>query len=269
MNVKNVDDCKYVYTFLSLFPDRMNLLAAASRGGGILQMVPELDEEVVLPGKTMREVTEEALKRIPPPYRQRKPVHVYIMAGLPDISTKLEDKDTDYKECVYRSHPDESLQHFKRELNHCTREFKKAGAIPIFCTVTHCNLQTYNTSLLDKNMTTYLKHQHEYATMQTPLNNAIDIINEEIPLHNRRITPQVATPFLHSAIRKRTGGGKKRRSVRYRLDWKGLKDGCHGTPETRATWAKSIKSAIKINRNNLDDSSDEEPKRAWRRDRYQ
>ena len=250
-------------------PDKMNVLAAASRGGGIKEKVPALDKAVIKPGKTMREVTNFALEVIPPPYRQRKPVHVYIMAGIPDITTKLEDEESQYKECVFRSHPDEALHHFTQEMRHCTTELKKAGAIPIFCTVTHANLQHYNNSLIKDNKTSHLKYQHEYATMQQPLNKTIDMINNEIALHNRKITPSVATPYLHSAIRKHSGGGKKGRKGRYRLNWKGLKDGIHATPETRIIWAKAISSAIEINRENLDDTSDDEPKRAWRRDRDQ
>ena len=185
------------------------------------------------------------------------------MAGLPDITVLVKNKSQNYKECIYESDPQETINKVKDEIDHCTNLIKQAGAITIFCTVTHANLKQYNESLLSDNKTAFLKYTSLYANMQPSLNHTIDEINRHIAYTNK--LQSVATPHCHSAIRKRSGN----RGGRYILNWKGLRDGVHGTAATRMLWAKAISSSIRLNRKKLDssnDDSDASPKRSWRRD---
>ena len=86
------------------------------------------------------------------------------------------------------------------------------------------------------------------------INHYIDTVNH---------SQNMSTPMCHSAIRHRRGkkGGRKYMKNIYRK----LKDGVHGTKETRKLWAAAIEGAIRNNRNTKDDPLS--PKRAWRRER--
>ena len=166
------------------------------------------------------------------------------MGGIPDVTEKLKSKYYAYKytETIYVEDPEITVSRFKDNLLNCADSIKSLGAIPVFCTITRCNINDYNNSLLQKGSTSILYHQDHYSDMQEVLNQVIDKINSIIKETNQ--SNHLSTPHCHSAITKRRGtkGG-------YRIyAWELLRDGVHGTEKTLQAWADSLSAAIKCNR---------------------
>ena len=261
------------------FPD-MNTLLAASRGIGLDKLVGKTIREAsfssshIMPGATIRELTEELDKIIPQTIHTSDIPHIYIMAGVPDITTLAKGKKGGrlYRECIYTGDTGDKIEYIKREIDHCDNEITRRGARPIFCTITHMNIGKYNHFLLEKGRTTELKHEHNYSTMQTQVDHIIAHINTYIRNTNRK--NRVSTPFCHSTVMKRHG--KKPRGY-YKPDWEALYDGIHGTDQTKEKWGHTLETAISLNRRlrkpkrKLQASSSEDetlsPKRSWLRER--
>ena len=71
---------------------QMNILIASSRGGGLDRHVePHIRiMSYVYPGiNNINRVTQVAKHRIPPPYLNTTPTHVYLLTGIPDITQKI------------------------------------------------------------------------------------------------------------------------------------------------------------------------------------
>ena len=149
-------------------------------------------------------------------------------------------------------------------INDGAKKILDKGAVPIFCTITSCDLEKYNNFLLSDGQTSYLKYQHKYAEMQTNLESAIKEINAYIVKLNQ--SNSCSTPYCHSQIHKRRGGKKNYFKWLYDRLW----DGVHGTEDTKIGWAHIISTAIEHNRRHLDSDSDTEnksPKRSWQREK--
>ena len=107
--------------------------------------------------------------------------------------------------------------------------------------------------------------------MQTKVSHIIKELNTFII--NFNADRHLATPLCHRAIVRRHGKGKK---GYYKTHWDRLKDGIHGTKQTRQEWGNSLTAAIRNNRGlrtpakrDLVPSDDEmrSPKRSWKRER--
>ena len=93
--------------------------------------------------------------------------------------------------------------------------------------------------------------------MQENLDSAVNMINAHIKHLNRR--NDVSTPLCHNVIIQRRG---KRKGYEIH-DWSALRDGVHGTYETRTLWAKSLKAAMDLNAKALEETFGS-PKRSWK-----
>ena len=217
-------------------PFRMNYLIAASRGGGIKEMIPKkyLDHAEVKPGATIAKLAETAVSLLPPPRRNISSPHVYIMAGIPDLTIKVKSDDPCYcyTESIFIDEPITAIARVKNEIDLCGQSIRQAGGIPIFCTITNGNIAKYNHTFLTDGRTS----THHHNDMHSRLTESIDEINYYIDTTNQRAG--MSTPMCHRAIQQRRG----RRGSYYIYQWEGLHDGIHGTPGTRKTWAESIKA---------------------------
>ena len=245
----------------------MNVIVASSRGGGLEGILRRLGHKNftmdVTPGGRLAKLTDKAINLLPPPGSYTHPPHAYIIAGIPDITEQY--KSHSYKECLYTEDPDKTLTRITHEITHCAEKIKEAGAIPCFCTITASNIQMYNQHLWKYYHTDSLRHTQYYEDMQTRLHTAIDNINAFIVKLNSE--NKMSTPMLHTAIKKRLGKAPK---GYYIHKWDGLKDGVHGSEETKDKWATSLQVAIKKNRTKPTTPSDEEtlsPKRSWRQEK--
>lgn len=254
----------------------MNILLASSRGGGIEHLMPRDITIIshVMPGANMRDLEKRANTVIPPTHLTQDTTHVYILAGIPDITNKLtkHSRTHHYTECIYTGNPQQTIQDIKDNMRKLEHTIKQKGATPIFCTITNMNIEKYNKQLKRAKKTYTLHHTDNYAQMQEHVNTVINSINNHIRETNR--ANNIGTPFFHSAIRKRIGTKRKHH---YIDNWEGLWDGVHATRGTRKIWAKSLTDTIKHNRGlnkrkltlTPNDTSDEdEPKRAWKRERH-
>ena len=243
----------------------MDYLVAASRGGGLTNQIPYKVTAAVIPGGTLDDMAEKAAKLLPPPPQFGDRPHVYVMAGICDITYKVKSGHGPhrYTECLYSEEPSLTIERVKNEINNCARKIEGAGAVPCFCTIVPSSIKGYNNHLLNIGKTTKHLHTDKYASMQRNLELAINEINSYIIDTNH--SRNMSTPLTHTSIRKRHG--TKPRHY-YKYDYRQLKDGVHGNASTRTKWAAALQGAIKLNR--YTDNSDEEPsspRRSWRRER--
>ena len=256
----------------------MNILVASSRGVGMKERIGKgvpgasLSSSHVMPGGTLNQITDKAIEAIPDTIHTSALPHIYIIAGVPDITHKLKGRQSGryYTESVYTGDPDNTIQNIKSRIDTCAAAIIRKGAKPIFSTISPINLDKYNNNLLQSGKTCTLKHTYEYPNMQKHIDHIIAQINTHIRLTNRQTG--VSTPFTHTAVLKRHGKGRK---GYYKPDWGALYDGIHGTDDTKDKWAHTLTTCIQINRGikskkRKQSSSDDEvrsPKRAWKHER--
>ena len=246
----------------------MNYLVATSRGGGLQKRMPKgyIDVDAVLPGRSIDKITRHALSLLPNSHRARSDSHIYILAGLPDVTTRVKSEEPSYRyvESIFVESPDQVIQRVNQEFDKCARDIARAGAVPIFCTVVGCNIEKYNRQLLNSGQTHYLHHSDHYSQWQIEINHVMKEINAHIININRR--NGMATPHLHSDITEHRG--KKKRY--YITKWERLHDGVHGTDATKTLWAKTIARAIEINREKSESDNElNSPKRSWKGEKRQ
>ena len=219
----------------------MNILAGHSRARGLQRGIPRLTRSIVIGGGTIKKVTDAVVEFLENRTFQIPP-HIYILAGINDLTRLIKDHRRHYTECIFDMDPQTASNNLIHEFNHCIYTIQQAGGIPILCTITSANIEKYNKHMLHNFWTRHLEHTHEYPTMQNNLNQAIDTINAFISNTNR--ISGLSTPYTHTAIKKRTGTSRR---VRYRYNWHGLMDGLHGDSDTKIKWADAISAAIRLN----------------------
>ena len=239
----------------------MNILLADSRGGGMLNRLRgTLDHAEVKPGARVKLLTGLVQGAVPSTYRQINPTHVYVMAGINDVTERVESPISSYKykEVICVEDPHSIAQRVISDLDDCAQEINKYGAIPVFATISKANIAKYNQIQLNENHTTTHLHQNDsYPIMQTNLESSIDIINDHIRHLNR--SHEVSTPLCHNVIIRRRGTKNQYKAH----DWSALGDGIHGTWKTRNLWAKSLRAAMSLNKGSFEDSTGS-PKRSWK-----
>lgn len=246
----------------------MNILVAASRGGGLQERVKDFTlYSEVIPGGKIAMLTSKALSMLPSPHQTVGTTHVYIMGGIPDITQKLKTQHPrnhpTYTECIYTDPIPSTISKIKHEIDKCAKKILDKGAKPCFCTITSCDIAKYNRNLLQRRKTHTLHYTQQYTSMQTNLETALEDINKYILETNRK--HNMSTPFCHTVIRKRKGKSPKHY---YKHQYDLLWDGVHGNQETRDKWGRAIEGAIRNNRGKRNHSDSEEenksPKRSWR-----
>ena len=209
------------------------------------------------------------MQLLPPPHStpHTQPHHIYILAGIPDITEKysLHEHPYHYTESIYTEDPAKTYQRVKNDIIQCAHKITEAGATPCFTTIATCNIEKYNKHLLHERKTNTLYHTAHYAEMQDRLNDITNELNTFIIETNS--SHNMSTPMLHKAIKERRGKAPKGYHI---YTWENLYDGVHGTKETKNKWAESIAQAIlKIRARHYISSSEEEqtPKRVWKGER--
>ena len=133
-------------------------------------------------------------------------VHVYFLAGLPDITSFERSSNGMYQEVVIWETAEEASLRVIQTIREAEETVKELGAIPIFCTVAPMSLKTWNSKGLQQHKTTHLKHSQHYFgpsqdnphytyNMQITLENAVTHINQNIYSinhHNGMYTPKIA-----------------------------------------------------------------------------
>ena len=247
----------------------MNILLADSRGGGLSNKLPGyFGAELVKPGATIKQLTTEVKSLIPSTIRAKQTTFVYVMAGINDITERVESpeyhRSYKYREVIFVEDPHICANSLITNIRNCASEIKRHNATPVFATITKANLANYNNSQLSEGHTRYLHQSDSYPIMQDQLNIAVDIVNGFIKTINR--DNKVSTPYCHNVlIQKR---GRKGRSYHVNR-WEVLRDGIHGTWETRCSWAKALGAAMDCNSKSDEVALMASPKRSWKSEKRQ
>ena len=155
----------------------MNILIAASRGGGLASMIRGFNViEDVNPGASLRELTGRAIARIPPPGCATNKTHVYILAGIPDITDKHTSQNRYYRytECTYTENSNATIARLKRNPNIQKSDHSSRG---------HTNIlhnHTRQHSRIQQTPTQWRKNHHTIPPR--PLHRNADTVRS----HNQR-----------------------------------------------------------------------------------
>ena len=184
---------------------------------------------------------------------------IYIMGGIPDITTRLKGKD--YDEVIFEgeSHTVAAsvIEKFKE-----LKSLENAANKIVFCTITTVDLFKWNSVRVEQQKTKFLYHIHKYSDMQHNLNTCINEINRSLTEINS--DSYLHTPFLHRFVTKNKRNGRKH----YQYQW--LEDGVHPSRELVLKWIEQLETAIKVNQTRLYDievESDEDERRVWLKER--
>ena len=91
-----------------------------------------------------------------------QPIHVYFLAGLPNITSFDHSKDWKYQEVVFGETAQEACNRVVTDIEEAESTVLGLGAIPCFCTVAPMSLRAWNTTRLHQRKTTHLKHSQHY-----------------------------------------------------------------------------------------------------------
>lgn len=164
--------------------------------------------------------------------------HIYVMAGLCDITTKLNNKADHYTEVIFQGDPKISAINVLEDIKNLQKYIHLQKAKAIFCTIVPSHLASQNLFYLNKRRTSYHKFEDMYEEMQMEAMKTIDIINVEIPQINQVLG--LATPMMHrSVFHIKKGKSYFQHSL--------LPDGCHAGEKASNLWAKYLNRAIVLN----------------------
>ena len=247
----------------------MNVLLADSRGGGMPEALPGYFDVVeIQAGARVKQLSALVKHLVPESARLKRTTHVYVIGGINDVTERVVSGDFNYiyKEVICVEEPEAIAKRVIDDINDCAKEIKKKSAIPVFATITKANIAVYNETQLNGSRpataTQYLHQQDSYDIMQENAGSAVNIINSHIKSLNR--SNDVSTPLCHTVLIKSRG-----RKGRYKVhDWSALWDGVHGTLKTKGLWADSLKAAMDLNSEAIDDSLSS-PKRSWKYEKRQ
>ena len=220
---------------------------ATSRGYGIAPLIenPNLNIPIVVEptgGAYIRELTDKAVHIIQHSNLNPENIHVYFIAGLPDLTIKLKDRRYQYHEVIFPESPEQATQRLIETLHNDEGRIKSLGAKPCFATIAPMSISSWNNHCLDHHKTAHLIHHQQYEDMQDLLIQATIDINHhiiELNINNNMFTPKLGETIVHKQ------NSHKQHRIRYgRLD----KDGVHLTEQTNYMWANIFLESSKRNR---------------------
>ena len=166
--------------------------------------------------------------------------HIYISAGICNLTTRLRDRNTNYEEVIFDiAQSNTTIESTKDQIKKLKKIAHYENADAIFCTIYPMSLKDWNNRRLAQNKTSNLKHSQSYKVMQTELNKAVDSINEFIFQINK--SGNFSTPHFHKQI---THNRKKNIAYKFNM----LTDGCHPNNTLVKKQANSLAIAIEKNR---------------------
>jgi hypothetical protein len=226
---------------------KMNIVIGSSRTKGLNSVESLKSNKAVevwtLPGGKYNQMSELVDQHLiychGGPMPPTEILHFYIVAGLCDVTKKLNNRNHHYTEVTYKEKPQQTFDRVIPDILNLKQYILSQNAMPIFCTIIPSHIQTQNNIWFDRGVTTSLCYAHEYDDMQSGALEAIRLINEEIPKIN--LASGLSTPYLHQTLSHKSKG---KRYFQYTL----LSDGCHAGDKLKTLWAKCLNRAIKLNR---------------------
>ena len=213
------------------------MVFCTSRGKDLELHIRPNGEAVVfcLSGWKIKDIQNEALKKILYYQRRYQIIHCYFLVGIPDITLRV--RGDGYEETTMG----DMLQCVNKVnglLLDLTETVKKLNCKVCVCTVAPMDIGKWNEHRLKANKTLSLSHQQEYPVMQKSLENAIITIDKyiiEININNIMVTPFVADTVL------------TKKGSRNKKHYEKLPDGLHADDDLKEQWGKIIQARIDQN----------------------
>ena len=138
----------------------MNYILSTSRGRDIqTRLINDNTWMCVRPGAKLSQLRQCAHHVRQNARKQGKtPGHVYYLAGIPDITTKIRGEDS-YQEVIFMGTPSETVPLLETEIVATATMTLKMGWTPVFCTISPMSLKDWNSSA----RTPYLLHHNQYG----------------------------------------------------------------------------------------------------------
>ena len=229
----------------------MNIIVSSSRGravepyfaGAYKSNIPYIYKTV--PGGKFNTLTRIALEHITKSPNLNKPVHVYYLAGLPDLTTKLRNRKDMYEEVVFNEEPQAAIDRMSSLIIQTHETITSLGAKAIFCPIIPINLTLWNTERQKQNKTSHLLYSPQYPIMQINLHHSITNINQLMVMINKE--NNLTTPFIDNKIITSLPAKPPHYKPRYKFSYSQFRDGCHPSHEIAEQWAQKILQAIHEN----------------------
>ena len=223
----------------------MNIIVCSSRGKSLLSLNKRKDTEVtVVSGGRIKNLTNIAIEKLKEEKGTEGNKFVYVIAGLPDTTRKLErnywmnSSWRRYEEVSFLESVEENSERVIRIIKKSAEDIIKEDGIPICSTIVPQNLTKWNHVRLRQHKTSHLIHFHHYDRMQENLLESIKIINSFI-LHfnsvNQVATPKITLPVFY-----------KRRST-WRFRYGKLPDGVHASQNLAKIWVTIVRKVLDKN----------------------
>ena len=155
------------------------MVFCTSRGKDLELHIRPKGEAVVfcLSGWKIKDIQNEAIKKILYYQRKYQVIHCYFLVGIPDLTLRVrgdgceETTMGDMLQCVNK---------VNELLLDLTETVKRLNCKVCVCTVAPMDIGKWNEHRLKAKKTLSLSHQQEYPVMQNSLENAIITINKYI-----------------------------------------------------------------------------------------
>jgi len=223
----------------------MILIMTTSRGRGLTGLDGFNGAQLVVkPGWKTKKIAKLAVDIINSSKSPDKPIFVYFITGLPDLTYKkqkfiyLSHRRHKYQEVIINETPSQIHTRVEKILNNVAKCIKKLKSIPIFATITPMSIQTWNKHRLHHHRTSHLNHYNSYQAMQQTLEEATMLINSSI--HKLNSLNNVQTPKLAKDIIYYRHGNLRTRYGK-------LPDGVHPNRNVISSWTNTMKIIIDKN----------------------
>jgi hypothetical protein len=228
----------------------MNVLLCTSRGRSLKELIPPKAPNMVkyFPGATTYRLANEADQILRDPRLRKESTHFYIIAGLPDLTTRKQDRSKNYQEVIFEEEPEEAANRIIRLLYNLCDRINSQGPIPILCPVIPSDLEKWNFTRLRQHKTKYLIFKNKYHEMQENLQLATTLINKQIIRYNEENS--LRTPFIHRPIIKHLKSKSK-----FRFTFINFPDGVHPNHHLALKWVEKLYTAFSQNRENSSTTS--------------
>ena len=255
----------------------MNIVVGTSRGEDIEPYLKSMaaENEIKLifdsyKGASLRQLQTKAIEIIQT-IEDPENIHLYIIGGLPDITTKTKLYREKYEEVIYTETPDYTYDRMTNLITTTADNLSQHVSKIIFCTIIPSSIEKWNLTRLNQHKTKYLKHTDQYESWQRNLHQSLTQINSTITILNK--TNKVHTPFLNRIV---TDTVIRRSKLSYKFSYTHLPDGVHLDEIAAQKCAQMILNAIKRNRPQVvekkeqttqvtdSDGENVSPKRSWR-----
>ena len=154
----------------------MNIIVCSSRGKSLLSLNKRKDTEVtVVSGGRIKNLTNIAIEKLKEEKGTEGNKFVYVIAGLPDTSIKLErnywmnSSWRKYEEVSFLESVEANSERVIRIIRKSAEDIIEEDGIPIFSTIVPSNLTRWNHVRLRQHKTSHLVHFHHYDCMQDKL----------------------------------------------------------------------------------------------------